>query len=138
VPRIRAAGPDDVGAVLAVWAQARSAGADIPDEPEDYARLIERSPDGVLVAETDEQIVGTVIAGWDGWRGTIARLCVLPGHRRQGIGHALVDAAEDVLRVKGAPRVNILLYDDDAEAGDLWTARGYVTNPRIARYWRDL
>ena len=64
-------------------------------------RLLERSPDGVLVAEADGQVVGIVIAVWDGWRGAIARLCVLPSHRRQGIGHALVDAGEQTLRDKG-------------------------------------
>jgi ribosomal protein S18 acetylase RimI-like enzyme len=138
VSRIRAAGPDDVGAVLAVWAQARSAGADIEDRPEDYHRLLERSPDGVLVAEEDGAIVGTVIAVWDGWRGAIARLCVLESHRRLGIGRALVDAGEQSLRAKGVGRVNILIYDDDAGAADLWTERGYVTSARIHRYWRDL
>ena len=138
MPRIRAAGLDDVGAVLAVWESARSAGADISDSPEDFARLVERSPDGVLVAEDDGRIVGTVIAVWDGWRGAIARLAVLPSHRRTGIGRALVEAGEESLRAKGVRRVNVLVYEEDVGAGDLWTSHGYVTNPRIARYWRDL
>jgi len=138
MPRIRAAGPDDVGAVLAVWIGARSAGADRPDDPEEVELLMERSPDGVLVAEVDDRIVGTVIAAWDGWRGGIHRLCVLPSHRRQGIGRALVDAGEESLRAKGVRRINILIYQADAGVGDLWTSRGYVTNPNIQRYWRDL
>lgn len=124
--------------MLAVWAGARSAGADIADRPQDYQHLIERSPDGVLVAEDDGRIVGTVIAVWDGWRGAIARLAVVPSHRRRGIGRALVDAGEEVLRAKGVTRINVLIYEEDAGAGDLWTSRGYVTNPRITRYWRDL
>ena len=63
---------------------------------------------------------------------------MLPSHRRRGIGHALVDAGEESLRAKGVRRVNVLVYEEDAGAGDLWTSRGYATNPRIARYWRDL
>ncbi len=138
MPRIRAAGLDDVGAVLAVWEAARSAGADRADAREEVELLLDRSPDGLLVAEDDGRIVGTVIAVWDGWRGAIARLCVLPAHRRQGIGRALVDAGEAGLRDQGARRINILVYGDDDGAADLWTARGYVTNSRIARYWLDL
>lgn len=137
-PHIRAAGPDDVGAVLAAWTAARSTGADVEDTPEDYARLLERSPGGVLVAEEDGRIVGTVIAVWDGWRGAIARLCVLPTHRRKGIGRALVDAGEESLRAEGCSRVNVLIFEEDEGAGDLWTSRDYVTNPSIQRYWRDL
>ena len=34
--------------------------------------------------------------------------------------------------------MNVLVYEEDAGAGDLWTSGGYETNPRIARYWRDL
>ncbi len=135
---IRVAQAGDAEAVLAVWAAARSAGADTADRHDDFVRLIERSPDGVLVAEAGGRIVGAVIAVWDGWRGAIARLAVLPAHRRQGIGRALVDAGEQSLRAKGARRVNVLVYEDDAGAGDLWTSGGYVTDPRITRYWRDL
>ncbi len=135
---IRSAEPGDADAVLGVWAAARSAGADMADRPEDVERLIERSPDGLLVAEADGQIVGTVIAVWDGWRGSIARLAVLPSHRRRGIARALAAAGEQSLRSKGARRVNVLVYDDDAGAGDLWAARGYVTDARITRWWRDL
>ena len=136
--RIRPAGLADAASVLAVWGAARSAGADRPDDLAEYALLVERSPDGVLVAEVDGRVVGTVIAVWDGWRGAIARLCVLPAHRRRGIGRALVAAGEEGLRAKGVRRVNVLVYGEDAGAGDLWTSRGYATNPRIARYWRDL
>ena len=42
-----------------------------------------------MVAESDQQIVGTVIAGWDGWRGSIYRLVVAPSHRRAGLGRRL-------------------------------------------------
>lgn len=135
---IRVAGEGDAQAVLAVWDAARSAGADVTDGPEDYARLLARSPDAVLVAEEDGVVVGTVIAAWDGWRGAIARLAVLPSHRRRGVGRALVDAGEQRLRDHGARRVNVLVYSDDEGAADLWTERGYVTDSRIVRYWRDI
>jgi ribosomal protein S18 acetylase RimI-like enzyme len=36
--------------------------------------------------------VGTLVAAWDGWRGNMYRLAVLPEHRRAGIGRELVDA----------------------------------------------
>jgi ribosomal protein S18 acetylase RimI-like enzyme len=135
--RIRVAGPGDARAVLALWEQARSAGADKPDHAEEFLLLIERSPDGVLVAEEGGRLVGTVIAVWDGWRGAIHRLAVLPSHRRRGIGRALVEAGEEQLRAKGVGRINVLVFEADPGAGDLWLGRGYVTDPRVARYVRD-
>jgi ribosomal protein S18 acetylase RimI-like enzyme len=41
------------------------------------------------VAEGDGEIVGALIAAWDGWRGNMYRLAVREGHRREGIGLAL-------------------------------------------------
>ena len=48
---IRAATESDVEHVLAVWAEARSAAARTPDDPDVVARLLERDPGALLVAE---------------------------------------------------------------------------------------
>jgi ribosomal protein S18 acetylase RimI-like enzyme len=56
----------------------------------------------LLVAVAGGGVVGTVIAGWDGWRGNIYRLAVHPNHRRRGTGRALAAAADDVLAALGA------------------------------------
>lgn len=34
-------------------------------------RLLQRDPDALILAEDDGQLVGTPIAGWDGWRGGV-------------------------------------------------------------------
>jgi hypothetical protein len=40
--------------------------------------LISEPAASLLVATIDNQIVGSVIGGWDGWRGNIYRLAVTP------------------------------------------------------------
>lgn len=73
-----------------LWAEARSEQASTPDRGEIVERLIgAESPAALLVAERDGEIVGALIAAWDGWRGNMYRLAVRDGHRRQGIGFAL-------------------------------------------------
>ena len=76
----------DLPAVLGLWAQARSDHASTPDRLADVERLVEDSPAALLVAERSNEIVGALIAAWDGWRGNMYRLAVRHGHRRQGIG----------------------------------------------------
>ncbi|MFT2543482.1 GNAT family N-acetyltransferase, partial [Escherichia coli] len=66
--------------------------------------LLCRDPEAVLVVRSEGRIVGTVIAGWDGWRAHLYRLAVHPDHRRQGLARVLLDAAEDRLRALGAGR----------------------------------
>ena len=137
--RVRAAGAADVDVVLAVWAEARSAAARTPDEPEAVLQLLERDPGSLLVAEDEEgRVVGALIAGWDGWRGNVYRLAVLPSHRRQGIARALVDAGHARLRELGARRITALVGGEEGAAHGLWRAVGYQRDELVHRFVRDL
>jgi ribosomal protein S18 acetylase RimI-like enzyme len=136
--RIRPAGPDDIPAVLALWARARSANASTPDTPQALTGLLETSPGALLVADEGGAIVGAVIAAWDGWRGNMHRLAVDPVHRRRGIALALVRAGETRLQGRGARRITALVAHEEAEAVGLWEAAGYVRDATIARFVRTL
>jgi ribosomal protein S18 acetylase RimI-like enzyme len=128
----------DVPAVLALWQEARSVAASTPDTPEGLQTLIEHTGDALLVAELDGDIVGAVIAAWDGWRGNIYRLAVRRECRRLGIGLQLVRAGEERLRDKGARRVTALVATEELGAAALWGAAGYEHDQNVARFVRNL
>jgi len=123
---------------LELWAQARSDHASTADRLADVERLVEDSPAALLVAERGDEIVGALIAAWDGWRGNMYRLAVRDGHRRQGIGLALTRAGEEYLRDWGARRVTALVAFDDEAAGGFWEAAGYPIDRAIGRRVRNL
>jgi ribosomal protein S18 acetylase RimI-like enzyme len=125
-----------VPAVLELWAQARSGHASTPDRLDDVERLVVESPAALLVAERDGEIVGALIAAWDGWRGNMYRLAVRDGHRRQGIGLALTRAGEDYLRRCGARRVTALVAG--RAAAGFWESAGYPLDREIGRRVRNL
>jgi ribosomal protein S18 acetylase RimI-like enzyme len=129
---------DDVSAVLGLWALARSQHASTPDHREDVERLVEGSPAVLLVAEVAGQVVGVVIAAWDGWRGNIYRLAVDDTYRRQGIGLQLTQAAEDYIYGCGVRRVTALVAYDDEAAGSFWDAAGYPQDTDIGRRVRNI
>lgn len=129
---------EDVHAVLRLWALARSEHASTADCAEDVERLIDGSPAALLVAEDADEIVGAVIAGWDGWRGNIYRLAVRDDHRRRGTGMRLTRAAEDYLRDCGVGRVTALVSYDDEAAGSFWDAAGYPQDTEIGRRVRNI
>ena len=87
---IRAGQIKDLPVVLDLWEQARSEHASTPDRLEDLKRLVLGSPGALLLAEVDGLALGVLIAAWDGWRGNLYRLAVCSGHRRGGVGLALV------------------------------------------------
>ncbi len=105
---------------------------------EDVERLIANSPAALLVAERDGEIVGALIAGWDGWRGNLYRLAVREAHRRKGIGIALTRAGEEYLRGCGVQRITALVAFEDETAGAFWDSAGYPQDHEIGRRVRNL
>jgi ribosomal protein S18 acetylase RimI-like enzyme len=106
-----------------MWAKA-GAEPTHTDNPECLGELMSHDPGAVLLAEADGQTVGTIIAVWDGWRGSVYRLAVAPSHRRQGLARQLLRAAEE--RLTGlAVRFQAIIVETDDLATGFWQASGW-------------
>ncbi len=125
-------------AVLDLWKQERSGHASTADRLADVERLVSDSPAALLIAERDGEIVGALIAAWDGWRGNMYRLAVRADSRRRGIGLALTRAGEDYLHRCGARRVTALVAFEDEGAASFWDEAGYPRDEQIGRRVRNL
>jgi ribosomal protein S18 acetylase RimI-like enzyme len=134
---VRPARRAEIPAVLALWREA-DAVPSVSDDPAGLGRLLDTSQDALLVAEAGGRLVGTIVAGWDGWRGNLYRLAVLPAERRRGIALRLVAEAEHRLTAKGAVRISALVMSEHDPAVALWRAAGYTHDPRVGRYVRSL
>ncbi|HEX3360670.1 MAG TPA: GNAT family N-acetyltransferase [Solirubrobacterales bacterium] len=137
-PPIRPGRADDVLGVLELWRRAE-ASASPTEEPEDVGGLLLRDPEALLLTETaDGEIVGTLIAGWDGWRGTFYRLAVDPAHRRQGLATSLVHAGEERLRALGARRIGAIVESHEPDAMAFWASAGYELQASRSRFVKNL
>jgi ribosomal protein S18 acetylase RimI-like enzyme len=134
---IRTGLPHDVPAVLDFWREAGAASS-ATEEPEDVVGLLERDPGALLIAEDGGRIVGTIVAGWDGWRGTFYRACVDPAQRRRGLALELVRAGEERLRGLGAIRLNAIVETDHPDAMAFWAAAGYELQTERSRFVKNL
>ncbi len=117
---LRAADPRDVAEVLDFWRE--SALPTSTDSADALRALLDRDAGALILAEDGGAVVGSVIAGWDGWRGAIYRLAVDPAFRRQGLGRRLLGAAETRLAALGARRMHAVVVGTDARAVAFWDA----------------
>jgi len=128
----------DAADVLAFWSRA----AEDAHRPSDSAgaveRLVERDPAALLLAMDGTEIVGTVVAGWDGWRCHLYRLAVAPERRRLGIGRELVRRAEARFVAYGGTRADAMVLDDNELAHAAWAAAGYSRQVEWSRWVKPL
>ena len=135
--RITVAEVSDAGRVLEFWRRAAE-GVSISDDEEGVARLVTRDPRALLLAERKGELVGTLIAGFDGWRCHLYRLAVAPEHRRQGVSTALLAAAEKRFAELGGRRGDAMVLDGNELAHQAWRAAGYHREARWSRWVKQL
>ena len=135
---LRTAEVRDLATVLAFWRIAAQDAHRPVDTPGALAALHLRDPDALILAVDGSDIVGTIIAGWDGWRCHLYRLAVDPSRRRAGIGRALIGAAEERFRTLGGGRADAMVLDDNRQAHRIWLACGYRRQPEWSRWVKPL
>jgi len=118
---------DDYNQVFALWDASSGVGLnDADDSQAGIARYLARNPHTCFVAEKDGRLVGAVLSGHDGRRGTIYHLAVAADQKRQGIGGTLVNAALDALRNEGIRKVKLLVFGDNIQAANFWESQEFT------------
>jgi ribosomal protein S18 acetylase RimI-like enzyme len=132
---IRSATEQDIEPVLCLW-KATGAIPSVTDTREGLLGLLASDREALIVVECDGAVVASLIAAWDGWRGSFYRLAVHPSRRRQGIATALLGEGESRLRARGAVRLTAIVASDDSTAISFWHATGYTQQLDCARFVR--
>ena len=129
----RRATPHDAEPILGFW---KDSGASMgaTDDLEHLRRVVKNPAAVLLLAVAEDEIVGTLLGAFDGWRGNLYRLVVHPSRRRQGIGRQLVREVEHIFAEWGVRRITVLIEVDRPWARQFWTAVGYHSDDHIVRH----
>jgi ribosomal protein S18 acetylase RimI-like enzyme len=127
--KIRSAIPEDEADIVSLW---RACGLTVPynDPAKDFRFALGKPASDVLVAE-DGAILGSVMVGHDGHRGWIYYLAVAPARQRQGLGRALVTAAEQWLSQRGIAKLNLMVREHNHAVAAFYEKLGFEIMPRI-------
>jgi ribosomal protein S18 acetylase RimI-like enzyme len=116
----------DYDRVYKLWQSCQGIGLhqDTDDSREAIAAYLARNPGLSFVAEDGKKIIGAILAGHDGRRGSVNHLAVAESQRSQGLGKQLMDACIDELGKQGIRKCNMFVYQDNAAALGFYEKRG--------------
>ncbi|MGL5389415.1 MAG: GNAT family acetyltransferase [Serratia sp. (in: enterobacteria)] len=96
------------------------------NDPEmDIERKLNHDPELFLVAEVGGEVVGSVMGGYDGHRGSAYYLGVHPDFRGRGIANALINRLEKKLIARGCPKIQLMVREDNDTVIEMYEKLGY-------------
>ncbi|OCA54565.1 GNAT family acetyltransferase [Photorhabdus namnaonensis] len=103
---------DDFEEVITLWERCDLLNSGVDPEV-DIERKLTHDPDLFLVAEVAGEVVGTIMGGYDGHRGSAYYLGVHPEFRGRGIANALIARLEKKLIARGCPKIVLIVPEDN-------------------------
>ena len=71
------------------------------------------------------QLIGSVMVGYDGHRGSVYYLSVHPGSQKKRLGRMLMEFSEDYLLTLGCPKLNLMVRSTNLPVVDFYDHLGY-------------
>ena len=133
---IRPLAIEDYDALYALWLQCEGMGLnDVDDSPAGIAKYLARNPRTCFAAEEDGSLIGAILSGHDGRRGTICHTAVHPAHRGKGAGRALVEHTLAALKEEGITKVNLVVFSRNQSGSAFWEKMGFTAHTDLT--YRD-
>ena len=128
---IRPFQPNDLEAVVRLW---NDCGLVVPgnDPHKDIQRKLNVQPEMFLLGCLNEQIIASVMVGYEGHRGWINYLAVHPDRQRSGIGKLMMEEAEELLRAAGCPKINLQIRSSNTAIIEFYNTLGFNTDDVVS------
>lgn len=118
----------DYNEVYALWLSCKGMGLNnLDDSEQGISRFLARNPTTCFIAESDNKIVGVILAGNDGRRGYIYHTAVDPDYRNNGIARELVNAALKALDTLGINKAALVVFSANECGNAFWERMGFTS-----------
>ena len=136
---VRSYQPEDYAQLVALYKQSQLYGGQFDadrDSEERLSRIAERSPDSILVAERDGQVIGTVSLLKDGRTAWLFRFAVMKDKDEAHITSALYAQAVRILKSQGHNQVLVYAPADDENFAERYNKLGFNKGGNYTCYWQ--
>ncbi len=106
----------------------------LDDSLEGIGRFLERNPKMSIVAEDENNIVGSILCGHDGRTGVFYHVCVDPKFRKKGIGRSMAEMALQSLEREKIGTVTLQALADNETGNLFWERIGWLRRSEVNYY----
>jgi ribosomal protein S18 acetylase RimI-like enzyme len=118
---IRSMTTNDYEEVNSLWQSSDGVGLSDADSKDNLSTFLARNNGLSMVAIDGSELVGALLCGHDGRRGTIHHLAVTGKFRRRGIGQALVEHSLEELGKAGIQKCHLFVFSENQDARAFWS-----------------
>ena len=126
----------DESQVISLWQQCNLI---VPQNNphEDIKKKIEFQPNLFFVGTVNDEVIASIMVGYEGHRGWINYMAVLPEYQNKGYGRQLVDKAIAELKKLGCLKVNLQVRENNKDVIEFYENLGF-SNDRVVSLGKHL
>ncbi|MBQ1901856.1 MAG: GNAT family N-acetyltransferase [Lachnospiraceae bacterium] len=126
---------NDYAKVHDLWMKIHKFGIrSIDDSEEGVQRFLQRNPTTSVVAEYNDEIVGSILCGHDGRTASFYHVCVQEEFRNQGIGKQMVLACMKALEKEHVNKISLVAFKDNEIGNQFWNEEGWEKREDLNLY----
>ena len=127
---------EDEESVIGLWCECDLV---VPqNDPQiDIKKKMEYQPDLFFVGIADDKVVASIMVGYEGHRGWINYMAVLPQYQKKGFGGQLLDRAVHELQKLGCQKINLQVRETNQEVIEFYKRHGF-TNDHVLSFGKRL
>ena len=131
IPTFRKFKKTDIEAVINLQKKCKLV-VDLNDPLKDIKRKLSIKDNLFIIGEINKKIIATSMAGYDGHRGYIYYLAVLPELQKKGIGSSILSLVEEKLYKQGCPKINLFVRNTNIKVKAFYKTNNYkIQNSQI-------
>ena len=95
------------------------------DPNKDIDRILSDQTGKLFLVRKHNKVLGSVMVGYDGHRGSVYYLSVHPDYQKKSLGRMLMKHSEDYLLTLGCPKLNLMVRTSNLPVIEFYDQLGY-------------
>lgn len=125
----------DYDKLMNLWGKSKGIKLRSEDNSENIERFLLHNPGICFVALNEEdEVIGSILCGYDGKRGYVYHLAVDKNYRRNKIASNLVLLVKTEMKKRGVPKLSFVVIKENLQSVQFWLRLGAIERTDLSYF----